>query len=298
MKRSFIKTILLTVTALLMLAGCEKDIIMFDASKNLVGFSSGPVVVKENLSGSAVMYMGAATGTEGTTITLSVDTVGLGTSAAKEGVDFNLSSKSISINVGEASVDIVPVNNNLFTGDKKFYLVIASNSKNYRISAQKRILITISDDEHPLKSWLGSYTVAAASYGDPGNWDESWDVVVSPVEGNLNQVTITGLGNGSTTPLVATIDKVAMTISIVSGQELGNAYGPGNGMVKLYFGTSDILGMVMAQTEVTSQMLASAAAVPITGTIETDGTINLDKMALVLTDYDWCWDVFNTTWTK
>lgn len=298
MKRSFIKTILLPVITLFILAGCEKDIIMFDNSKNLVGFSSGALVVKENLSGTAVMYMGAATGTEATTITLSVDTVGLGKAAAKEGVDFNLSSKSILINVGEANVDIVPVNNNLFTGDKKFYLVIASNSKNYRISAQKRILVTISDDEHPLKTWLGSYTVAAASYGDPGNWDETWHVVVSPVEGNLDQVTITGLGNGSTTALLAKIDKVAMTISIVSGQELGNAYGAGNGMVKLYFGTPDIISMVMAQTEVTSQMLTAASAIKINGTIEANGKINLDKMALVLTDYDWCWDVFNTIWTK
>jgi hypothetical protein len=298
MKRLYIKSALAMVTILFIVTGCEKEIIQFDASKNLVGFSSSALVVKENLSGTATMYFGAATGTESTTITLAVDTVGLGKASAKEGVDFNLSSKSIPINVGEATVDILPVNNTIFTGDKKFYLLIASNSKNYRISAQKRILVTISDDEHPLKTWLGSYTVAAASYGDPGNWDETWNVMVSPVDGELNKVSITGLGNGSTTPLIATIDKVALTISISSAQELGEAYGPGNGMVKLYFGTTDIIDMVMAQTEVTSTMLTAASGLKITGTIETNGKIHLDKMAMVLTDYDWCWDVFNTTWNK
>jgi hypothetical protein len=298
MKKLFIKTSLAIVAILFMVTACEKGPIMFDSSKNVVGFTTSSIVVKENLSGIATMYLGAATGTEATTLTLTIDTVGLGKSAAKEGVDFNLSSKSVLISVSGATIDINPVNNDLFTGDKKFYIVISSNSKNYLISAQNRFLVTISDDEHPLKQWLGTYSAEAVSYGDPGNWDEVWDVTVTSVEGNIDQLSIVGLGNGSDLPLIATIDKEALTITINSGQEIGEAYGAGNGSVKLCYGTDEIIDQVLAQAELTSAMITAASAIKITGTIEANGTIHLDKMGMILADYNWCWDVFNTTWTK
>jgi hypothetical protein len=300
MKKLFIKTSLAIVTVIILVTACEKEPIMFDSSKNVLGFNSPEKVISENLGGPSpiTIYLGAATGTEATNVTFSVDTVGFGPSGAKEGIDFTIVTNPLSVGVGEATVNITPIDNDVFTGNKKFYLVISSNSKNYRISAQKRVLVTISDDEHPLKSWLGTYTVNAVSYGDPGNWDETWTVTTLSVEGNLNQLSITSLGNGSDVPVIATVDKDALTIEIVSGQETGEAYGGDNGMVKLYFGTDEIITQVLDQVEVTNAMLTAASAIPITGTIEADGTINLDKMGMILTDYDWCWDVFNTKWTK
>jgi hypothetical protein len=298
MKKLFIKSILPLTIFISLVTGCKKDIIMMDASKYVVGFSSADAVMRENLGGPSpvALYVGAAEGTESTSITFAVDTVGLGKAAAKEGVDFTISANPFTAGSGISTVNITPIDNEIFTGNKKFYLVIVSNSKNYRISAQNRVLVTIADDEHPLKSWIGAYTVSAVSYGSPGAWDESWSVITSPVEGNLNQLSIVGLGNGSTVPVIATIDKTALTISIESGQLTGEAYGPDNGVVKLYFGTNEIIAQVLAGVEITSGMLTEAATHPITGTVEENGNIHLDKMGMVLTDYDWCWDVFNTTW--
>jgi hypothetical protein len=299
MKKLIIKTSVLLVTILLVTA-CEDGPIIFDSSMNLVGFTSTGVTINENQGTSTpfYIYFGAAEGTPATTVTLTIDTVGLGEAAAKEGIDFNVSSKSLTAEVGEDNTaTITPIDNSVFTGNKKFYLVISASSSSL-ISAQKRFLVTIADDEHPLRNWLGSFTVTAVSYGNPGSWDEEWEVLITAVEGHLDQIAITGLGYGSTEPLIATVEKDALTISIVSGQTLGTAYGGGNGEVKLYYGTDAIIGQVLAGEGITSEMLTAAGVMLITGTIKADGTIYLDKMGMVLTEYDWCWDVFNTTWDK
>ena len=232
-----------------------------------------------------------------TDVTVDVSVEGI-SNPAVEGTDFTILSKTVSAGVGETVITITPIDNTVFQGDKQFKLIIKSNSKSYSISAQNTMTITISDDEHPLKAWIGTYKVAAVSYGDPGNWDESWTVTTSPVTGNLNQLSITGLASGSTVPAIATLDKTALTIAINSGQDLGSSYGSDNGQVRLYYGTAEIIDMLLAQTSVTSIMLSAAESIKITGTLDLDGTIHLDKMGMILTDYDWCWDVFNTTWTK
>jgi hypothetical protein len=300
MKKLIIKTSIVLVTMLLMVTACEDGTILFDSSMNLVGFTSTGLTINENQGTSTPfnIFFGAAEGTPATTVTLTIDTVGLGNAAAKEGIDFTVSAKSLSVEVGEDNTaTITPIDNAIFTGNKRFYIVISASSSSL-ISAQKRFLVTIADDEHPLKNWLGSFTITAVSYGNPGSWDEEWDVLTTAVEGHLDQIAITGLGYGSTEPLIATIDKDALTISIVSGQTLGTAYGGANGEVKLYYGTDAIIGQVLAGDYINSEMLTAAAMIPITGTIDNDGTIFLDKMGMVLTDYDWPWDVFNTTWGK
>jgi len=299
MKKNLIKTGILLVI-LIMVTACEDGVIMFDSSKNLVGFTSASVTINENQGTSTpfYLYFGAAEDTPETTVTLTIDTVGLGDAAAKEGIDFTVSSKSLTVEVGEDNgATITPIDNAVFTGNKKFYVVISASSSSL-ISAQKKFLVTIADDEHPLKTWLGSFTVTAVSYGNPGSWDEEWNILTTAVDGHLDQIAITGLGYGSTVPLIATIDKDDLTISIVSAQTLGAAYGSDNGEVKLYYGTAALIGQVLAGEEITSEMLAEASGIKITGTIDNDGTIFLDKMGMVLTDYDWCWDVFDTTWQK
>lgn len=272
------------VALIFMATACKKDLIMFDSSMNLVGFSASTAVVKEDLGGQKVqLYLGAATGTLGTTVTLAVDTVGLGVVAAKEGIDFTVASKSISVEVGEADVTITPTNNAVFTGDKKFYLVISSNSTGYKISAQKKLLITISDDEHPLKPWIGTFTVAAASYGDPGNWDESWTVTTTPVEGDVTQLSFSGIGALGSGPIIGTFDKDALTITFAKGQNLGDTYGWGD--VEVWWGFDD---------------LTLDQNVDLEGTLNVNGTILVDNWGHLVKDPtgDWVWDVFNTTWTK
>jgi hypothetical protein len=301
MKKNIYKLCIILV-ALVFVTGCQKEYpIKFGSGSSVLGFSKSSLILKENgTAGSVNIYLGAAEGFTATDVILQVSVEGIANPAV-EGTDFTISSKSVSVNSSEAAVTITPIDNSIFQGNKQFKLLIASNSQNYPISAQRSVTVTLSDDEHPLKAWIGTYKVAAASYGSPGKWDEEWTVTTSPVEGKLDQLSIVGLGtggSGSTIPIIATLDKVGMTISFNSEQPMGEAYGSNNGAVSLYFGTADILDQLAAQAEVTSAMLTAAASIKIQGTLDADGTISADKFGMILTDYNWPWDVFNTTWTK
>jgi hypothetical protein len=284
MKNLSIKSILISVTLFFLVTSCEKDLILFDDSMNVVGFSSSSASIRENLGGSAsvMIYFGAAEGTQPASVTLLVDTAGLGPAGAREGVDFTLSAKQVSVNVGESAVTITPVDNSLFTGNKKFYLVIASVN-NSRISAQKRILITINDDEHPLKNWIGTYKVSAASYGDPGNWDEEWTVVTSAVDGDITKLSLKGIGSSASDAIIATLNTVTMTISIQPGQSLGDPYGAGP--TSVFSGTAD---------------LEFSDTAPLTGNLLPNGNILIDFFGekIMEGDYAGAWDVFNTTWVR
>jgi hypothetical protein len=137
---------------------------------------------------------------------------------------------------------------------------------------------------HPLQAWIGTYDVESVSYSHPGDWDEAWTVTTAAVAGDLTKLSITiDAGSGGGTPFMASVNDGAMTISIPAGSVAGDLYG--YGPTAIYYGD-----------DVTFDEFAS-----IDGTIEADGTINLDKVTMILTDYgfvDGYWDAFNTTWTK
>jgi hypothetical protein len=89
--------------------------------------------------------------------------------------------------------------------------------------------VTFIDDEHPLKNWIGTYSVAAASYGNPGAWDEAWTATTESVEGDLSSLSITiNTGSGGGTSFLATLDTDDMTITIAPGTDVGDVYGYGS----------------------------------------------------------------------
>ena len=136
---------------------------------------------------------------------------------------------------------------------------------------------------HPLQTWIGTYDVDAASYGNPGTWDEVWSVTTSPVAGDLTSLYMTiDAGGGGGIPALVSIDDGAMTISIAPGTAVGDLYG--YGPTAVYYGdyaTIDEFATVV-------------------GTIAPDGSMAIDNWTMVLTDYGipgGIWDAFNTTWT-
>ena len=285
------------IVAMIMVTGCEdKYPVMYDTSNVIVGLNKTALSVKEQgPAGTFNVYLGALPGTTATDVTLAVSVEGF-SKPAIEGTDYTISSKNVSVGVGEAVVTITPIDNAIFEGDKKFKLTITGNSQNYVLTPQNSITVTLVDDEHPLKNWIGTYTVAAASYGVPGAWDEEWTVTTAPVAGDVTKLSLTGISGPGSGPVIAKLDKTAMTIEIAPGQALGAAYGAGNGPVGLYWATDEILAL--AGAELTAAMIADAATHKLTGTIQNDGTILIDRVAPILTDYVYSWDVFNTTWTK
>jgi hypothetical protein len=131
---------------------------------------------------------------------------------------------------------------------------------------------------HPtLQTWVGNYSIAAVSYAVPGSYDEAWSATIAAVPTDINSLAITI--NGGITFLAA-FDNGAMTITIPSGTNAGDFYG--YGPTVLYVGDGTNIDMVS----------------DIVGTLDPDGTILIDQLAVYLPWYVYYWDAFNTTWTK
>ena len=301
MKRNIVNIFILAVATIMVTSCNDKYPIKYDDSNVIVGMSSTSLKVKENGNGSFGLYLGAVTGTPATDVVLQVSTDGIA-SPAVEGTDFTLSSKNVNVSVGVTMVTVNPIDNSVFTGDKSFRVTIASNSKNYETAVQQTITVTIVDDEHPLKNWIGTYTVAAASYGKPGAWDEEWTVTTSPVAGDPTKLALLGISEGNK-PAIATFNTNTMTVVIETPQNLGQIYGYADPYWgEIYYGTDVLFGLVGNDWANTSDgILAANSGNKLTGTIEANGTIKIDRIAPVLrystTNYV-VWDMFNTTWTK
>jgi len=284
--KKYIYKLSISLVALVFVTGCQKEYpIKFDSGTSVIGFNKSALTVKENgTAGSVNLYLGAAVGATATDVTLEVSIEGIAKPAI-EGTDFTLSSTTVSVGVGETAVTITPIDNSVFQGNKQFKLIIKSNSKNYSISAQKTLTVTITDDEHPLKTWIGTYKVAAASYGKPGEWDEAWTITTSAHATDLTKLVVRGIGTSSpsTTDWVGVINTTAMTITFNPGQQINEAYG--YGPMIMYVGTPDLTTVPDAN---------------IVGTISADGGIHIDLLALEMTGANAgaVWDTFNTTWTK
>src|SRR5512133_3145274 len=142
--KKYMYKISLFLAAFLIITGCQKEYpIMFDSSTSVVGFSKTSLTLKEtDQRGSVKIYLGGAASLSSTDVTLQVSTEGI-SKPAIEDTDFTISSKNVSVGVGETEVTITPIDNNVFQGNNQFKLVISSNSKSYSISAQKTLTVTI-----------------------------------------------------------------------------------------------------------------------------------------------------------
>jgi hypothetical protein len=176
------------------------------------------------------------------------------------------------------------IDNDIFEGNKLINVVLQSNSQNYQFGAIASNALTIIDDEHPLKNWIGTYSVEALSYGNPGSWDEAWTVTTSAVDGDVESLAmVMNTGGGAGTTFLGTFNTDEMTITFAPGTDVGNVYGYGPTL--MYVGDFSYLDDVSS----------------VVGTIDDDGTIMIDELAMFLPDLyanGYYWDAFNTTWTK
>jgi hypothetical protein len=284
MMKKYIFILSIILVTLTIFTGCEKKYpIKFDAAAGLVGYSKTTLSVNENgTAGSSNIYLGAEAGMAATDVSLAVSTEGI-SNPAIEGTDFTLSSKTLSVAVGETAINVTPIDNSIFQGNKQFYLIISSNSKGYQIADQDTLQVTIVDDEHPLKAWIGTYKVSAASYGKPGDWDEEWTVVTSAIDGDITKLSLKGVGSSSGNAIIASFSRTAMTITVAPGQSLGDCYG--YGPTSVFKGTPDV---------------TFNESLPLIGTISSNGNMTIDLWGhkIVSGTYAGAWDVFNTTWTK
>ncbi len=131
-----------------------------------------------------------------------------------------------------------------------------------------------------LADLVGDYTVDAASYGNPGAWDEVWSASVELVPGNDTALSITINSTpygGPGTPFLVAVDTDALTITIAPGTDAGDLYG--YGPTAMYLGNYD-------DTDFEADIV---------GTILGANSFNIDQLTMYPGGV---WDAFNSTWTK
>lgn len=292
MKKRISKFLYILVALALIVSSCEWEPIMWDDSKVFIAFSSSSTDMLEDGDNiGIVVALSALDGSPAVTVSFEFDTVGIEEAkAAFEGDQFTLVNDSKTLNFpdgwGYDTIWIDPIGNDFFSGNKQFNIQLVSNSGDLIFGALNSHAVKIVDNEHPLSAWIGTYEVDAQSYGDPENWDEAWAVTTAAVEGELDKLSILGIGTAGTTAIIATIDAEAMTITINGGQD-SDAYSDyGYTESYVYYGFPD---------------LSLDESAPLVGTISEDGTIAIDNFGIRVEyfgdDYG-VWDVFNTTWTK
>lgn len=292
--KKYIK-LLYILFAVVWLFGCETEYIKYDSSKNHVAFVSGAISLAENggMVGIPVM-VSALPGEPACTVYFNVDNE---QSQVTNGYHYTIANDPMELHFpdgwGYDTIWVTPVDNDNFSGNRSFILKIFADSRQYPLGAQDSIICTIIDDEHPLGAWIGTYNVAALSYGSPGAWDESWTVTSVPDPDDVNVLKMSGIGGGAET-FTVTFDLENMTVSIPAGTVIGDPYGYGS--TTIYTANEDMLAS--AGDYITEDIIAACSVSPLTGTIEANGSIHIDLMGIVLDELVYCWDVFDTYWTK
>lgn len=132
--------------------------------------------------------------------------------------------------MGYDTIYIQTIDDEIFTGNRRFDINLLSNSAGYDFGTQNSVRVTIVDNEHPLNVVLGTYDVQATSAFDG---DASTTIETSAVEGTLEQVSfplaqlIPGWGVPATYLVYATINLEEKTFNIQIGQDYASfGYGP------------------------------------------------------------------------
>ncbi len=276
--------------AVLVFFSCETEQILYDSSKNHVAFVSSTTSIAEQGGKVGIPVMVAAL-LDDPAVTVDF-TVDADQSVAKEGVDFNINNDSKTLSFpdgwGYDTIWVTPVDNDVFGGNISFIIKITSNSQGYQNGAQDSIVVTILDNEHPLGTWIGTYTIQA-TYVAGYFSNEVWKgITCEPDPNDVNNLIIKGLCGESyeeRLPITAKVDLEEMSISLPIGADIGShsAYG---GPVSLYIGTEEN-GILDEE--------------PLIGQIFENGKIQLDMLAIYIaggTNEGLVYGVYNTLWTK
>lgn len=208
----------------------EDASVAFDVYNPELGFKSASV--KENSTTPLripITYSGLPGGSD-ITISLMVDNSSE-SNPAQQGVDFTLSSASITFTGGYGTqyVEVTPVDNNVYEGNKTFVLSIVA-PEGMKSNTKNSIVVSLVDDEHPLKEFLGTYTVSYTSGFDGENY--SFDVLTSADPDDETSIVVTGWSSndyGVVFPndIKISVDKTNETVTLPLGQDLGaSPYGP------------------------------------------------------------------------
>ena len=140
---------------------------------------------------------------------------------AVEGTDFQILNESKTLKfTKDANTQVIKIkviDNDVYTGDKRFTINLV-NAQGVNIGAEKSIVVTIEDDEHPLAFMLGTYAAKGPSkfYGDT-----EWTVKIAKDDADAAKVWISNMvPGGSNTPIYGTVNDAKDEIRIPVKQDI------------------------------------------------------------------------------
>jgi hypothetical protein len=227
-----IKYLSILLMAVALFYSCDKEEHLFDSADAFVSFHTATVNVEETNKEIAIeLLVNATKGSPAVDVSFEFDTTGIEGAVAEEGVDFevvgdNAGKVSFADGYGTQTIVIRTINNDVFSGTKKVKIKITDNSLGYNTGSESEVIINITDDDHPLGWMLGDYSVTADIYR---SGEVTWNMTLSPVEGDIKQVTIVGLFAGGnyaqpegdpTYYVLGSVDMEAMTMTMKTGQNM------------------------------------------------------------------------------
>ena len=286
------KLIYLAILITFMFTACEYDIVKFGEDQYNVAFSSTDVEITESSTDTLMIPVVLARTDDGKSVTVNID-VDTESSTAVEDEDFTIISGStltFSDGSGIEYVEILAIDNSDYTGDKELVLTIGDVNVELAENSANSVTVSIVDDEHPLKAFLGTYTVSVSS--GFGIDDYSFDVTVSSDADDDTKLWVDGwycgyYGATCTTAFYMTVDTDEGTVSIPTPQDVGEPYGYTSSIYIWDFSTND------------------SASGDLTGTIQDNYDIEMSTdqgIAIEITDGDytgyWLAAQYDVYWTK
>lgn len=282
MKRIIIKYFAI-LSAVLLVSSCEWNPPTFDSADSFIAFTaSGSLVAEQGGVIAIPILVTAQSGAAAVSVTFDFDE----SSVAVEGEDFTLVNPTNTLDIsgwGYDTIWIQPIDNDVFTGNIPLIINLTSNTQNYPFGVTSAHTLTIIDDEHPLGSWIGTYSVDAADINAyPGS--EVWTVTTAPDPSDVNNLLVTGLGGFvDQTPITGVVDLDAKTITFSAGSEVGTHADYG-GPLAIFLGDAD----------------RNMYEEPIVGEVRDDGSIYVDLLGIMFVagvNEGFAWGVWETTWT-
>ena len=170
--RKFIYFSLLIVVSFIF-ASCESNEPQkFLAKDTFVSFNKNTAAMNENDTEPTQIPLVLAGVPGGPTVTVKISTSTTGISIpAVEGVDYTIATKDFTFTegLGTQYIVITPIDNDVFSGNKAFDIIIESVTPELLESVQNTIRVTINDDDHPLANMFGYYMNSGTNpRNDPG----------------------------------------------------------------------------------------------------------------------------------
>ena len=211
----------LVALAAMAFSSCSNDLPEFNDSDAFVALRSSSVSFAENSEGTEIdVLLTSLSGIEGS---VDFEIVPDSLAPAVEGKHYTILNDSKTLKFTKAAptqtIKIKAIDNDTYGGDVRFTINLV-NAQGVKLGADKKVSVTIEDDEHPLAFMLGTYAAKGPDYFADGELTD-WTVKIAKDNADASKVWISNMvPGGSNTPIYGTVNDAKDEIRIPVKQDI------------------------------------------------------------------------------